>query len=103
MDCARRWKISHSRLASGRLSGWPESAGCVSSGRASSRAPITATFYSLSLSRLGAVTDLSTVLASAIDRQRVTFRSGGASSMPEPSAALLFAVGFLIVHRALRR
>lgn len=63
--------------------------------------PTTATIYSLDIGNLSLadIDDFSDVLRGAIDEQGVRF----VAAIPEPSSALVFAVGLLITRGAFRR
>jgi hypothetical protein len=69
---------------------------------ATSATPTTATIYSLSLGDIGDVTSLDEIFANIVDSETVRFSAPGAP-MPEPTAALVFAVGFLMIQASRRR
>jgi hypothetical protein len=67
--------------------------------------PTTATLYALNLDNLDKVRSKSDILANIKDSTLLSFStgSGPASAVPEPGAALVFAVGLLVTHAGVRR
>jgi hypothetical protein len=64
--------------------------------------PTTATIYSLSLAGTDGVRCAGDIVDHIVDSERVRFDSPG-SPIPEPTAALVFAVGFLVTQAGRRR
>jgi len=67
-----------------------------------SATPTIATIYGLSLGDPGAVTCVGDVFDNIVDSRTVRFSAPG-SQVPEPTAALAFAVGFLVIQASCRR
>jgi hypothetical protein len=67
-----------------------------------SATPTIATIYGLSLGDVGEVACIGDVFDNIVDSKTVRFTAPG-SQVPEPTAALVFAVGFLVVRARCRR
>jgi hypothetical protein len=67
-----------------------------------SATPTIATIYGLGVGDFGDVTCIGGVFDNIVDAKRVRFGAPG-SQVPEPTAALVFAVGFLVVQASCRR
>jgi hypothetical protein len=67
-----------------------------------SETPTTATIYSLSLIDIDSVGCAGDIFDNIVDSEMVRFSSPG-PQIPEPTAALVFAVGFLITQAGRRR
>lgn len=67
--------------------------------------PTTATLYALNLDRLDQIRSKSDILANIKDSTQLSFStgSGPGAAVPEPSAALVFAVGLLVTQAGVRR
>ena len=68
-----------------------------------SSTPTTATIYSLNLTSTSTLYSSTSWQTLAIEKERVSFASGGAVPVPEPGAALCFASGLALVASRLRR
>jgi len=67
-----------------------------------SATPTTATIYSLSIGDLGDITDVGDIFDKIVDSTTVSFSAAGPHA-PEPTAALVFGLGFLFVQASCRR
>jgi hypothetical protein len=67
-----------------------------------SATPTIATIYGLSLGDIGQIACIGDVFGNILDSKTVRFSAPG-SQVPEPTAALVFAVGFLVVQAGCRR
>jgi len=63
--------------------------------------PTTATIYSLSLADVAEITSLGDIFDNIVDFETVSFSSPGPHA-PEPTAALVFGLGFLFVRASCR-
>jgi hypothetical protein len=67
-----------------------------------SATPTIATIYGLRVGDFGEVAGIGDVFGNIVDSKTVRFSTPG-SQVPEPTAALVFAVGFLVVQAGCRR
>jgi len=67
-----------------------------------SATPTIATIYGLSVGDIGEVACIGDVLGNIVDSKTLRFSAPG-TPVPEPTAALVFAVGFLVVQASCRR